>query len=121
MDGGIRTKLKVRTTSFNHGKRYGNMAEYKICSYSLRKANKQAKCRYRDKVESQFNGSDTRHVAESTGNHGLQKETSHVTDTFVTLPDKLNTVFARFEDNRVPPLLPTNKDCSPLSFSMADI
>ena len=29
------------------------------CSYSLRKAIKQAKLQYRDKVESQFNGSDT--------------------------------------------------------------
>ena len=29
IDGGIHTKLKVRTTSFNHGKRTRNMAEYK--------------------------------------------------------------------------------------------
>ena len=33
MDGGIRVKLKA----FNHGKRSGNLAEYKQCSYySLR-------------------------------------------------------------------------------------
>ena len=36
----------------------GNMAENKQCSYSFRKAIKEAKCWYRDKVESQFNGSD---------------------------------------------------------------
>jgi hypothetical protein len=88
MDGGIRAKLKSQTTAFNHGKRSGNMAEYKQCSYSLCKAIKQAKRQYRYKVESQFNCSDTtftftfksfsrrsyRHVAGSTGNHGLQEE-----------------------------------------------
>ena len=36
------------------------MTEYKQCSYSLHKAIKQAKHQYRDKVESQFSGSDTR-------------------------------------------------------------
>ena len=32
-------------------KRFGNMSEYKQCSYSLCKAFKQVKCQYRDKVE----------------------------------------------------------------------
>ena len=86
------------------------MAEYKQCSYSLHKAIKQAKCRYSDKVESQFNGSDMRRMWQ-----GLQeimdykKKTSHVTDTDVTLTDKLNTFFARFEDNTVPPSRIANK------------
>ena len=72
-------KQKVQTTVFNHGKVTGNMAKYKQCSYSLRKAIKQAKCQYRDKVESQFNGSDTRRMwAGSTDNHGLKRKTSHV-------------------------------------------
>ena len=99
MDGGIRKKLKARSTAFNHGKRSGDMAEYKQCSYSLHKAIKQAKCWYRDKVELQFNGSDMRRMWQ-----GLQeitdykKKTSHVTDTDVLLPDKLNTFF---EDNTV--------------------
>ena len=72
MDGGICAKLKARTTAFYHGKRSGNMAEYKQCSYSLRKAIKQAKCRYRDKVESQFNGSDIRCMWQ-----GLQEITDY--------------------------------------------
>ena len=88
------------STAFNHVKVTGNMAEYKQCSYSLFKAIKQAKCQYRDQVESQFNGSDMRRMLQ-----GLQeitdykKKTSHVTDTDVLLPDKLNTFFACFEDN----------------------
>ena len=65
-------------------------------------------CCYRDKVELEFNGSDTRRVWQ-----GLQeitdykKRTSYVMDTDISLPDKLNT-FARFEDNTVPPSRPAN-------------
>jgi hypothetical protein len=44
-------------------------------------------------------------------------KTSHVTDTDVLLPDKLNTFFARFEDNTVPLTRPSTKDCG-LSFSV---
>ncbi|KAM9528583.1 uncharacterized protein ACWYII_041222 isoform 1-T2 [Salvelinus alpinus] len=46
-------------------------------------------------------------------------KTSHVADTFVLLPDKLNTFFARFEDNTVPPTRPAPKDYG-LSFSVAE-
>jgi hypothetical protein len=52
IDGSICAKLKARTNAFNHGKVTGNMTEYKQCSYSLRKAIKQAKRQYRNKVES---------------------------------------------------------------------
>ena len=52
IDGSIHTKLKAQTTAFNHGTVTGNMAEYKQCSYSLRKAIKQVKYQYRGKVES---------------------------------------------------------------------
>ena len=82
----------ARTTAFNQGKVTGNMTEYKQCSYSLRKAIKQAKRQYRDKVESQFNSSDTRGMWQ-----GLQsitdykKKTSPVADQDVLLPDRLKT------------------------------
>jgi hypothetical protein len=42
IDGSIRAKLKARTTAFNHGKATGNMTEYKLWSYSLRKAIKKS-------------------------------------------------------------------------------
>ena len=42
IDGSICAKLKVQTTAFNHGKATENITEYKQCSYSLRKAIKQA-------------------------------------------------------------------------------
>ena len=72
IDGSIRVKQKARTTAFNNGKATGNMAEYKQCNYSLRKAIKQAKRQYRDKVQSQFNGSDTRRMWQ-----GLQTITDY--------------------------------------------
>ncbi|CDQ99807.1 unnamed protein product [Oncorhynchus mykiss] len=68
IDGSIRVKLKAQTTAFNQGK----VTEYKQCSYSLHKAIKQAKRQYRDKVESQFNGSDTRGMWQ-----GLQSITDY--------------------------------------------
>jgi hypothetical protein len=80
------------------------------CSYSLRKAIKQAKCQYRDKVESEFNGLDTRGMWQ-----GLQsimdykKKTSPVADEDVLLPDILNNLFAQFEDNTVPLTQPATK------------
>ena len=36
------------------------------------------------------------------------------------LPDKINTFFARFEDNTVPPTRPATKDCE-LYFSVANV
>jgi hypothetical protein len=48
IDGSIHAKLKGQKTAFNHGKVTRNMVGYKQCSYSLRKAIKQAKRKYRD-------------------------------------------------------------------------
>ena len=62
IDGSNHAKLKARTIAFNHGKATENMTEYKQCSYSFRKAFKLAKHQYRDKVESQFKGSNTRRM-----------------------------------------------------------
>ena len=71
------------------------MAEYKQCPYSLRKSIKQAKRQYRDKVESQFNGSNTRRMWQ-----GLQTITDYKKKTSPDLfPDKSNNFFAHFEDN----------------------
>uniref|UniRef100_A0A8C7KLB1 Alkylated DNA repair protein AlkB homologue 8 N-terminal domain-containing protein n=1 Tax=Oncorhynchus kisutch TaxID=8019 RepID=A0A8C7KLB1_ONCKI len=121
IDGSIRVELKARTTAFNQGKVSGNMTEFKQCSYSLRKAIKQAKRQYRDKVESQFNGPDTRGMWQ-----GLQsimdyrKKSSPVTDQDVLLPGRLNNFFARFEDNTVPLTRPATKTCG-LSFTAAEV
>ena len=53
------------------------------------------------------------YVAGSTGIMDYKNKSSHVTDTDVTVPDKLNTFFARLEDNTVPPSWLANKDYAP--------
>jgi hypothetical protein len=120
IDRSIHAKQKVRTTAFDQGKKTGNMEECKS-GYSLHKAIKQAKRWYRDKVESQFNSSDTRWMWQ-----GLQiitdykRKTSYVVETDILLLDRLNTFFARFKYNTMPPTRPAIKDCG-LSFSVADV
>ena len=47
-------------------------------------------------------------------------KTSHVAHTNVLLTDKLNTLFAHFEDNTVLPTWPAPKDCG-LSISVANV
>ncbi|XP_064857742.1 uncharacterized protein LOC135560204 [Oncorhynchus nerka] len=97
IDGGIRAKLKVRPTAFNHDMVTGIMAKYKQYSYSLRKASKRNVST--ERLESQFNGSDTRRMWQGLETiTEYKKKTSHITDN-VLLPDKLNTFFARFEDS----------------------
>ncbi|CDQ76546.1 unnamed protein product [Oncorhynchus mykiss] len=97
------------------------MTEYKQCSYSLHKAIKQAKHQYRDKVESQFNGSDTRGMWQGLQSiMDFKKKTSPVTDQDVLLPDRLNNFFARFEDNTVPLTRPATKTCG-FSFTAANV
>ena len=107
------------------------MAEYEQCSYSLhkaikqvnsfRKSIKQVKRQHRDKGESQFNSSDTRHMWQGLQTITVYKwKTSHVVDTNILLLDKLNTFSAHFEDHTVPLTRPTTKD-SVLSFSVANV
>ena len=72
-------------------------------------------------MKSQFNSSDMRRMWQDHQTiTDYKKKTSHVTDTDVLLPDKLNTFFARFEDNTLPPTRPATKNCG-LSLSVADV
>ena len=94
-----------------------------VAIHSPRQSNKltSIETKYRDKVESQFSGSETRVMWQ-----GLQsimdykRKTSPVADQDVLLADRLNNLFARFEDNTVPLTRPATKTCG-LSFSVADL
>ncbi|XP_036795022.1 uncharacterized protein LOC110538819 isoform X1 [Oncorhynchus mykiss] len=55
----------------------------------------------------EFNGSDTRGLQYSQEDY--KKKTSPVADQDALLPDRLNNVFARFEDNTVPLTRPATK------------
>ena len=87
--------------------------------YSLRKAIKQAKRQYSDKIAIQRLRHET-YVAGSTDNQGLQRENQPRRRYHVLLLDELNTFFASFENKTVPLKLPATKDCG-LSFSVADV
>lgn len=51
MDKTIRDTLKGGTTTYNSGLASGNMEKYKRVSYDLWRVVREAKNRYRDKVE----------------------------------------------------------------------
>ena len=81
---------------------YGNMSEYKQCSYSLRKEIKQVKCRYRDKVELQFNGSNKRRIWQER-NHGFILGKGGPASKEVTQPEKpLTTQLQVLDDDDDP-------------------
>ena len=120
INGSIRAKLKAQTIAFNHSKATRNRPNTNCAAIpSARQSNKQSVSR--DKVESQFNGSNTRRMRQ-----GLQtitdykKKTSTVADTDVLFPDKLNNFFTLIEDNTVPLTRPATKTCG-LSFTTANM
>ena len=112
MDGSILAKLKVWTTAFNHAKMTGNEIKNSVVIPSARHSNK-----WNVGIGTKWSlnsMSQTRDVCVRV--HRQLLTTSHVTDTDILLPDKLNTFFAHFEDNTVPPTQPANKDCGDCTF-----
>ena len=60
VDKTICDALNSRTTAYNAGLSSGSMEEYKAACYRVRRAVKEAKQRYRRKLESQFQQSGSR-------------------------------------------------------------
>ena len=58
----VRSAVKARTAAYNEGLTSGDMSGYKAASYSLRKVVKEAKRRYKGKVESHFQQRDSRRM-----------------------------------------------------------
>ena len=96
--GNIRTELKSRAATFKE--RDSNLEAHKKSRYALRRTIKQAKHQYRTKIESYYTGSDARRMCQ-----GLQTITdykvkhSRELPSDMSLPDKLNYFYARFEAN----------------------
>ncbi|KAL1268802.1 hypothetical protein QQF64_034165 [Cirrhinus molitorella] len=81
-----------------HGLATGNMDEYKAASYSVRRAVKEAKRRYRKKLESQFQQSDSRSLWQRLRTiTDYQRPSSRMGNADASLADELNTFYARFE------------------------
>jgi len=81
IDGYIRATLNAHTAAYNSSFVSGNMDEYKAASYGLRRAVKDAKRRYRDRVELQMEQCEQRAYGKG----------------YRSLADNLNSFFAWFE------------------------
>ena len=86
------------TTAYNSGLASGNMEEYKSASYSVRRAVKEAKHRYGQRLEKLMEQSDSRGLWQGLRNITDYKA-AHTPPVSVdtSLADELNNFFARFE------------------------
>ncbi|KAL1277323.1 hypothetical protein QQF64_023996 [Cirrhinus molitorella] len=98
VDKTIRDALRSRFAAYNTGLATGNMDDYKAASYSVRRAVKEAKRRYRKKLESQFQQSDSRSLWQGLRTiTDYQRPSSRMGNVDASLADELNTFYARFE------------------------
>ncbi|KAI3355346.1 hypothetical protein L3Q82_017886 [Scortum barcoo] len=95
VNGEVRAKLKARTDAYNSG----DLEEYRKSRYALRRAiSSSTKRQYRDKVESHYKGSNTRSMwAGLKTLTDYKKKISSAEVMSASLPDELNTFYARFE------------------------
>ncbi len=118
----VRSALSARTSAFKSG----NTDDRKQASYDLRRSIKAAKRQYKNKVEEEFNNNNNprsmwQGINNITGFKGNKPATVNIA---TSLPDELNTFYARFEaDNtalteRAP--MAAAEEVSPLSLSVAD-
>ncbi|RXN12203.1 hypothetical protein ROHU_010229 [Labeo rohita] len=98
VDRSIRAAVNARTVTYNSGLVTSDMSAYKAASYGVRRAVRDTKRRYRERLESHFHQGDTRSMWQ-----GLRTITDYKTkDTEMINADssfanELNEFFARFE------------------------
>ncbi len=89
-----------RTAAYNAGILSGNMSEYKASCYTLRRAVRAVKRRYRERIESHFQLNDSRRMWQglkticSSGNNSSAEVRADP-----SLAEELNTFYGRFECN----------------------
>ncbi len=100
VDRTIRDVVNHRTAAYNAGILSGNTSEYKASCYTLRRAVRAAKRRYRERIESHFQLNDSRRMWQglkticSSGNNSSAEVRA---DSL--LAEELNTFYGRFECN----------------------
>ncbi len=100
VDRTIRDAVNHRTAAYNAGILSGNMSEYKASCYTLRRAVRAAKRRYRERIESHFQLNDSRRMWQglksicSSGNNSSAEVRADP-----LLAEELNTFYGRFECN----------------------
>jgi len=119
INGEVRGKLKARTIA----PRAGDLEEYRKSRYELRRAISRAKRQYKDKVESDFKGCNTRNMWA-----GLRTMTDYKgaaggaagLSACASLPDELNCFFARFESSQAGGAEKDQEPC-PFVLNRADV
>ncbi len=100
VDRTIGDAVNHRTAAYNAGILSGNMSEYKASCYTLRRAVRAAKRRYRERIESHFQLNDSRRMWQ-----GLKticssgKNSSVEVRADLLLAEELNIFYGRFECN----------------------
>ncbi len=120
----VRSALSARTSAFKSG----NTDDRKQASYDLRRSIKAAKRQYKNKVEEHFNNNNPRSMWQGINNiTGFKGNKPATVNIAVSLPDELNTFYARFEaDNTAhtesaPTPAAAAEEVSPLSLFVVDV
>ncbi len=118
----VRSALSARTSAFKSG----NTDDRKQASYDLRRSIKAAKRTYKNKVEEHFNNNNPRSMWQGINNiTGFKGNKPATVNIAASLPDKLNTFYARFEaDNTAhteSAAAAAAEEVSPLTLSVADV
>ncbi len=118
----VRSALSARTSAFKSG----NTDDRKQASYDLRRSIKAAKRTYKNKVEENLNNNNPRSMWQGINNiTGFKGNKPATVNIAASLPDELNTFYARFEaDNNAhteSAAVAAAEEVSPLSLSVADV
>ncbi len=118
----VRSALSARTSAFKSG----NTDDRKQASYDLRRSIKAAKRTLKNKVEEHFNNNNPRSMWQGinniTGFKGIKPATVNIA---ASLPDELNTFYARFEADNTAHTesapAAAAEEVSPLTLSVVDV
>ncbi len=118
----VRSALSARTSAYKSG----NTDDRKQASYDLRRSIKAAKRTYKNKVEEHFNNNNPRSMWQGINNiTGFKGSKPATVNIAASLPDELNTFYARFEaDNTAhteSAAAAAAEEVSPLTLSVADV
>ncbi|KAI4891474.1 hypothetical protein NFI96_005401 [Prochilodus magdalenae] len=116
----VQAKQRARTTAYNTG----DLASYKKARYDLQRTIRLAKRNYRDRVESNYRGSNLRHIW-----NGLCPITDYKGGGICNMGlsssvvDELNAHYARFEANNTSPAtkLPVDQESCAPSISVSEV
>ncbi len=118
----VRSALSARTSAFKSG----NSDDRKQASYDLRRSIKAAKRTYKKKVEEHFNNNNPRSMWQGINNiTGFKGNKPATVNIAASLPDELNTFYARFEADNTAHTESAHtaaaEEVSPLTLSVADV